>query len=311
MLDVISLCSDINGTKYGNESNINVTVVTVNWNRFSETCDCIDSFLVQESVNVSFIIVDNGSTDGSQELLREKYPDACVISLPKNLGFAGGFNIGICRAIEENADFVLIVNNDTVADKKLLKELLSGIQEREVGVVAPVIYYSDPKDKTWSAGGNIATCLLQPINSHHIRNKLPVLPVYRTFLSGCCLLIKKEVIKTFGLFDERFFLYYEDLDYCLRIRNVGWKMKLIPNAKLWHKGSLSSNGKMSANERYFMARSSGIYFRKHMNFFNSFIIIPFRVSSALLWSLRLIMTQNKNSLRAYWRGLRDGWTDKS
>jgi hypothetical protein len=282
-----------------------VIVVTVNWNRYGDTCACLDSLIAQEGVQVDLIVVDNGSTDNSETRLREKYPQLRICKSEKNLGFAGGFNLGIGSALDLDADRIMIINNDTVAEEGMIRALLDEMHSEEIGVTSPVIYYFSNPTKIWSCGGNFNKIVLTPINSHHKSETLSD-PVNRTFLSGCCLLMKRELIESIGLFDERFFLYYEDLDYCLRIMHSKWRMKVVPAAKLLHKVSISSGGELSPKERYYTALSSGLYYRKHMTLGNFIFIIPFRIISTVLWVFRLLFRGNFVGMSAFWKGMFDG-----
>ena len=283
-----------------------VSVVIVNWNRYEDTCECIDSLLAQKGVSLKIICVDNGSSDNSGQRLREKYDQIQLLQLNSNLGFAGGYNLGIKQALKQNTDYILIVNNDTVADEWMVSKLLPEIQASNIGICAPLIYYFENPARIWSSGGYINKRLLMPINSHHDNENLSH-PVERTFISGCCYLMKKELIEQLGLFDESFFLYMEDLDYCRRIMQTQWKMKVVPSAKLYHKVAASSEGQYSPMERYFYGLSSGIYYRKYINSSNAWLIIPFRLISAILWTLRLISSGNFQSVGAYLKGLWEGW----
>lgn len=284
-----------------------VYAVTVNWNRLEDTCACLDSLLAQEDIPVKIILVDNGSTDGSGEKLVLRYPQVEFLETGKNLGFAGGYNMGIRTALEHGAERVLIVNNDTLAAPDLLHNLCSELDKEGVDATAPVIYYAAAPQKVWSAGGQISPLLLEPSNSHGREKAVPIAPTPRTFLSGCCLLMDRALLNNVGLFDERFFVYYEDLDFCLRILRAKRVMKIVPMAKLWHKVSLSSGGELSVNERYAMARSSGQYFRKHLTWQNAWAVLPYRLVSAILWTLRLATRSKWSALRAYWHGLWQGW----
>lgn len=290
-------------------TNQKVIAVTVNWNRYEDTCACLDSLLTQQGVDVKLVIVDNGSDDNSEKQFRQHYPQATIIRSETNLGFAGGFNLGILAALDFDPVYIMIINNDTIALPGMINSLVDEMDSSEVGICSPVIYYYSEPTSVWSSGGNFTKALITPINAHH-KNSYLHLPVYRTFLSGCCLLMKRDLINSIGLFDESFFLYYEDLDYCLRVLHSPWRMKLIPAAKLLHKVSISSEGFLSPRERYYMGLSSGLYYRKHMNWTNIWFIIPFRFVSAILWSVRLIVRGNWASLRAYWKGLFKGWAGK-
>jgi len=288
-----------------NSSNEQVIVVIVNWNRYEDTCACIESLIKQEAVKTDLIVVDNGSTDHSETLLRNKYPQVEIIRSEENLGFAGGFNLGIRFALTRDTEYILIVNNDTIAESDMIRQLLHEMDHKEIGVIGPLILYHSNPQKIWSSGGYINPSVLMPIDSHH-RKEILDEPTYRTFLSGCCLLLKKSLIESVGLFDERFFLYFEDLDYCLRIMRSGWRMKVVPSAKLLHKVSASSGGELSSRERYYMAHSSALYYRKHIREGNILLILLFRFASAILWTFRLLFRGNISSVLAYWRGLISG-----
>ncbi len=286
---------------------IAVSVVTVNWNRYEDTCECIDSLLSQKEVSLKIICVDNGSSDNSGQRLQKKYDQIQLLQLNRNLGFAGGYNLGIKQALKQNTNYILIINNDTVADEWMVSKLLREIQASNIGICAPMIYYFENPARIWSSGGYINKRLLMPINSHHDNENLSH-PIERTFISGCCYLMKKELIEQVGLFDESFFLYMEDLDFCLRIMQTQWKMKVVPSAKLYHKVAASSEGQYSPIERYYYGLSTGIYYRKYINIRNVWLIVPFRLISAILWTFRLVFSGNIRSLSSYWKGLLTGWT---
>lgn len=283
-------------------------VITVNWNRPADTWECLHSLMKQRGSSFKIIVVDNGSTDNSARILRDQFPEVQLIRSEKNLGFAGGFNLGIRAALEHDAGRILIINNDTIAHPDMVQMLSNRLNEDNIGVVAPLIYYHQKPDQVWSSGGNIKPLLLEPRNSHNQYAKIGEGPITRTFLSGCCLMVKRQVLDQVGLFDERFFLYYEDLDFSLRVMQSGWKMQIEPSAKLWHKVSVSSGGELSENERYYMALSSGKYFKKHITHKNAWAIIPYRASSAILWTFRLAFKNKWKAISAHWRGLFKGWS---
>jgi GT2 family glycosyltransferase len=150
--------------------------------------------------------------------------------------------------------------------------------------------------------------MLCEMTGNHSRDKpLPVFPTERAFLSGCAMLIPRQVLDHVGVFDERFFMYYEDLDLCIRIGSAGYRLLLVPDAHLWHRVSQSSGGPNTPGERYHMARSSGIYFRKHMRGWRAPLILSYRSLSAMRWTVRLARQGNLRALIAYWRGLCQGW----
>ncbi len=284
-----------------------VYAVTLNWNQPQFTCDCVTSLLIQKDVEVHPIIVDNGSSDNSVALFRQKFPDIIIIELGENVGFAKGINHGICYALQQGAEYVLIINNDAVLANDSLVKLVETI-DGKIQVVSPVVYYFDNPKQIWSTGGEINSFLLEPLNSHN--QKIPIEMesiIPRTFLSGCVLLFGRDLLLEVGLFDERFFLYYEDLDLSLRISRSPYQMVVVTSAQAYHHVSVSSGGRDNPFERYHMARSSGIYFRKHVRGFQWLPILLYRGCSAIKWTLRLLITGKTNSLKAFWHGMIDGW----
>lgn len=278
--------------------------MTLNWKRASDTIECVNSIRTQTPANVKYIVVDNDSGEDEVELLKQALPYVELLSLKKNLGFAAGFNAGIEKALLIGCDLILILNNDTIASPNMISALLKEIASPRTGVVAPIIYYYSNPVKIWSAGGFLLPFLASTLNAHLRTSKLKG-PTRRTFLSGCCLLFRREVLVSLGGFDERFFMYYEDLDFFVRLVGTNWIAKVIPDAKLLHKVSMSSGGEISEKERYLMAYSSVVYYKKHLNQFNLFLIIPFRVISLLSTTIRMLLRGNIKGIKAYYRGIID------
>lgn len=283
-----------------------IAVIIVAWNGYDNTQECIESVINQQLVNTNIFLVDNGSKVEPLRNLTLSYPRINYIFSEKNLGFAAGYNLGLRTAMVTKADYYLIINNDTRADSLMLHELITSISDESVGLVAPVIYYYDAPGQVWSSGGFMNKVLMMPLDSHS-QNTPIVSPTERTFLSGCCYLIKRNLLEQVGLFDERFFLYFEDLDYCRRVNETEWKMEVVPSAKLYHKVSQSSGGQFSENERFYYAMSSGTYFRKHWNYGNAIPIIIFRLGSAVVTTVKLLSQGKFCVLKCYLKGLFKGW----
>ncbi|PKO17680.1 MAG: hypothetical protein CVU39_04150 [Chloroflexi bacterium HGW-Chloroflexi-10] len=284
-----------------------IWVITLNWNNSIDTIDCVNSLQNQTFKNFSILIVDNGSTDNSPAILKNKFPDIPIIENKKNFGFAKGFNIGINYADSNNAKLFLILNNDTVLDPLFFEKILKGYEDYpDAGVFAPIIYFQKYPEKIWSHGGYINPILLEKRTTTNFSidssgsNE-------RTFFTGCCLLVKKETFETVGKFDEKFFLYYEDMDFSLRVYQKKIKMLLLPEAKIWHKVSKSSGGENNPIEKYYMALNSAKYFKKHMRPIQATVIIIYRLGSAILWTFRLLFRFQFTSLFSYWKGLIHGW----
>ncbi|NMC14337.1 MAG: glycosyltransferase family 2 protein [Chloroflexi bacterium] len=282
-------------------------IVILNWNQLKDTTECIESIQKQTYKDFHVVLVDNGSSDNSIPVIREKFPWIEIIENKKNLGFQGGMNIGIRYALSNKAEFILLLNNDIVADPEMIQHLLEDFPD-EAGVVSPVMYYYSNPMKVWSFGGKINPWLLEILKFPREKIILANQLIERDFVPACAWLLKKTVVEKVGLFDESFFpAYYEDLDFCLRIRRGGFKIYINPKAKLWHKVSASSGGECNPFERYHMARNSGYYFRKNMKIWQAPIIILYRIGSALIGTIRLIYNHQIAILKVYWKGLIDGW----
>ena len=306
-----------------------VYVVIVNFNRAADTLECLASLARQKAppakvcLALKTLVVDNGSQDGSPAKIEAAFPSVEQLHLPDNLGFAGGYNAGIRYALEKGAGWILIVNNDTILAQDCLYQLLeqaSKILPAKAGILAPIIYeYPRPlkpfdeqnelaRPRIWSAGGKVNRLTLE--KDDHLIGQIdpgnwpPVLE--QDFVTGCAMLLNRQALEQAGLFDENYHLYYEDADLCLRIRQAGRTIFVVPTARLWHKVASSSGGRNSPQERYWMARSSVRFFASHARPYQLPFISLWRLGSALRTTWRLIRAGNWAALRAYWKGLRDG-----
>ena len=261
-----------------------VDVIVLTWNRRQDTLACLESISHITYPNYRVIVVDNGSSDGTIESISAQYPDVVLMVNERNLGFSGGFNVGLRYALRHGADFMLILNNDTIVSANLLEELIEPAAPPNVGMVAPKIYYYAEPTRIWSVGGACHSVTLEMTHKGdgQIDRGQWERVIERDFLVGCALLMKRSMLEQIGLFDTGFQpAYYEDIDFCLRARRAGYRLLLAPQAKLWHKVATTSGGHGSPQERYLMARHSVRYFRKHVHGWRWLIVIPYRLGSAL------------------------------
>jgi GT2 family glycosyltransferase len=242
-----------------------VWVVVLNWNGAAVIEECLDSLLAMEYPSFRVIVVDNASTDGSPRIVADKYPQVDLLRLGQNLMYAGGNNAGLGRALERGAEAVMLVNNDTRAAPSMLEELVKVLEARpEAGVVGPKIFYYGGERIIWSAGGKV----LIPLGLvHHIGIRKKDSGRYSSvrevdYLTGCCLLMRAEAIRSVGMLDPVYSMYSEDVDWCLRARADGWKAVLAPSAHLWHKVSFSSGGGLTAFKAYYKMRNNVLIFRR-------------------------------------------------
>ena len=285
--------------------------VTLSWNRREDTLACLASLVASDYPNLVCVLVDNASTDGTVEAVRAAYPHVVVIENPKNSGYAGGVVLGIQHALERGADFIWIVDNDAiVAPDALTIMLREQCHQPPAAVLTPkVMFYARP-DVIWSMGYECRPITLarthswegQPMSSANGPRRPAV------YAPCCGLLIRHDVLKTIGLLDTYFFIYYEDLDFCLRARQAHVQLFSVPEAKVWHKVSASA-GEESASQKYHLARSSVRFYRKHTPVILRPIIVLYRLGSAIRTTLRALRHRRPDVVQAYWRGLRDGWRD--
>lgn len=254
-----------------------ICIVILNWNRFNETKECLDSLtkLEKEHYYIKVLVIDNASTDGSSQKIKDYLNSFSLCSElivnHENLGFAGGNNIGIKKAIQENFDYILLINNDTIADPKLISNLAQvASQDSQAGLLTGKIYFApgfeyhknrykeDERGKViWYAGGLIdwdnIYCSHQGVDEV---DKGQYEKISETnFITGCCMLIRKEVVEKIGLFDEKYYLYLEDVDLSVRAKRAGYKLLFVPEAKLWHKNASSSGKPGSALHTYYQTRN--------------------------------------------------------
>ncbi len=219
-----------------------VAIIIVNWNGLKDTIECIESVKKIDYPDYEIIVIDNGSEKFDADILEKKFSSEIgIIRNKENLGFAGGNNIGIRYALENGADFVLLLNNDTVVDKGFLSEMIRVASlDNRIGAVGPKIYFYSEINKIWFAGGKINKILTkgEMIGYGEIDQGRYDTEKETDFITGCCLLVKREVFEKIGLLSEEYFVYYEDTDWCLRARKSGFKCVYAPKAEIWHKASI-------------------------------------------------------------------------
>jgi GT2 family glycosyltransferase len=286
-----------------------VYVVTLTWNQKADTLDCLESLSQMTYPNYRVLLVDNGSEDGTSVAVRECFPDVEIIVNPENLGFQGGFNVGLQSALDAGAEYIFVINNDTFVDPSILDEMVAHAGAPDVGMVAPKIYYADEPNRIWTVGGtrHPLTWEMTDIGDRQLDQGQWEDVIERDYLIGCALLIKRSLLEQVGLFDTGYSpIYYEDSDLSVRARKAGYRLLTVPSARMWHKVSASGGGNDSPRVRYLMARNSVRFFRKHVRGWQWLVIIPYRTGSAVLWTLRLLCRGRFRSIPAHWRGLFDG-----
>jgi len=212
------------------------------------------------------LVIDNGSTDGSESFLRKRFPDIKIIQTGKNLGFAGGNNVGIRYALDQGADLVWLLNNDTIVDPECLARMVQiAAADDRVGMVGSKIYYHHAPKTIWFAGGEID--FEKGEVTRHLgkdeddRGDYDILRE-TGYITGCSILARREMIEDIGLMEEDYFLYFEDADWSLRARQKGWKLLYEPKAILWHKEGAQTEKVYSPRFVYYFLRNRFFFVKR-------------------------------------------------
>jgi GT2 family glycosyltransferase len=222
----------------------NTYIIILHWNNFRCTDFCLEYLLNVEYNPIKVVVVDNGSTDNSVEQLKKKYSFPHFISLNENLGFARGTNIGIKFAYENNADFIVLLNNDVEVSTNLFQNLLEPVLLNEkVGMVTPKIYYRDNRKLIWHAGGDINHNTITAIASGYdeIDDGQYDKVKETNWASGACCLISRDLIDKIGFLEEKYFFGQEEWDYSTSAIRAGFKIVYNPKAIVYHEIAQSSS----------------------------------------------------------------------
>jgi GT2 family glycosyltransferase len=254
------------------------TVVVLNWNSRAMTAECLRSLLEMDAGAFEIIVVDNGSQDGSAEALRAEFPGITVLRNERNLGYSGGCNVGIREALQRGAEYIVLLNNDTIVERNFLRELL---QEAErypgAGLVSPKIYYAGEPDRLWSAGGKFSLWTGIPAHYGWKEKDRGQCDAARdvTMATGCAVVIRAAALQHVGLLDEVLFGNYDDVDYSVRMLDAGWRIRYAPAARLWHKEGVDYRKNAGEHVRKFLAaRNLLLVMRKHASLFQWLTFLP-------------------------------------
>jgi hypothetical protein len=288
----------------GTNMNPKIGIIIVNYNGEKYTNDCIKSVLKSSYQNYLVIVVDNASTDNSVKLLEEFNNKIVIIKNNENLGFSGANNIGIKYALENECEYVLLLNNDTEIDKDLIKNMVDSSMKNNNAIISPKIYYYNEPNKIWSAGGGLNW--KKGLSFHYGQNEIDKGQYDQQkeidFATGCCILIHKSIFDKIGFLAEEYFLYFEDTDFCVRAKRAGIEILYEPSAKLWHKVSSTTGGEESLITLYYGNRNR-LYFNDKFNKKNKFYYLTYfyitRLIKFIMWLLKGQKDKTVIILRAF------------
>lgn len=255
------------GPPDGAQTRAGLFAVVVNWNGGEQNLACLDSLVAREGVpQTRIVFVDNASHDGSREAVLARYPHVDPIDTGSNVGFGEGANRGARRALERGATAVVFVNNDLTFPGGTLARLCAALDaDARLGLVGPLVLYSEPSDRVWCAGGrldhrqNLSTLL---------GHGAPVGDAWRAtrdvdYVPGCALLARRELLEEVGLFDAGYFAYHEDLELGLRARHAGYRVQVIGDVVAHHAPSSATGGGYSPRRKWMMGVNSVRFLRRY------------------------------------------------
>jgi GT2 family glycosyltransferase len=241
-----------------------VVTVILNTNRRDDTLACLESLRRGSYPHHQVIVLDNASTDGSPAAIAAAFPEVRLLPLGENRGYAGNNNVGVAAALELGADWVFVLNEDTVLDPDCIAQLVAaGEADPRAGVVGPLVYHHDEPELVQSAGGVID----RHWSAYHLGQNAPLAPAHRAtrsvdWVSGCAIMLRRAVIEQVGALDERFFYYWEETEWCLRAARQGWRILNVPAARLWHKG-VQRDYRPKPSVAYYDTRNQLLLLRTH------------------------------------------------
>lgn len=236
-----------------------IFVVALTRNGAPTVTRCVESVLASEGVTLDYVVVDNASTDGSGERLVRRFGEGHVLRLAANTGYTGGMNAGLARWRERGGgSHVLLLTQDMTLEPCALARLLGALRaEPGAGMAGPLVLYRDEPERVFSAGGRLEP---RRARSYQLRT-FPGRTTYAVdWIDGCCMLIRPEVIAAIGGLDDRYFIYFEETDFCRRAGAAGWRILLVPEARAWQeKPALPAPYYF-----YFMARNRYLFWRPNL-----------------------------------------------
>ncbi len=284
-------------------------VVILNWNLKDETIACAESVLAAGVPESRIVLVDNGSTDDSPEVLSARFGQSLsLVRLEKNQGFVGGMNCGIQHALDQGAVSVLFLSNDTVIAPDMMEVLSSAAATLEqADILGPAIYYYDDPQRLWAIGGIWHRWLPMPVEIRPGPRTLPDAAPFRLdYVTGCAMWVRRHVFEKIGLLDTRYFAYYEDADFCRRAREAGFTIWGVPRARMWHKVSLTTQ-RDKPLYRYLRARNQIRFYREHVHGFQAALREGYLLAKLAMTMLGDIRHGDWRLIGPLWKGTLDGY----
>ena len=292
-----------------------MVAVVLNWNAAEETIECVRSLLSSSYRNLRIVIVDNASTDDSVECLATTFPSLNIVSNSINSGYAGGNNLGITWALHAGAEYILIVNNDVVVDTHLIMQLVEKIRiDKKVGIVTGKVYYKDNHHRVYSGAGRFDRWRCSGVNKGTMFDRMSSDDKDRevSFVSGVLFLARAEIFTKIGLLDEKYFMYFEDLDFSRKVSKQ-YSLLYTPQAIAYHKSGGGTHwGNYSQIYLYYHTRNRFIVF-EHEKIYYKYYVVLFTIcvtfaKALVILSFSFLKSKGDVKKRIYplWKGIKEG-----
>lgn len=295
-----------------------LAIILVNWNSFELTKDTLDSLQQTTYTNYDCIVVDNGSVDGSGDLIEKQFPNCIVLKSATNKGFTGGNNIGMDYALQNGYEYMMMLNNDVAVEPDFLEPLIDRLdQDASLAAVQPLIYFHHDRHLIWNAGSTfnpiIGNCNTPDYNKKDPDYQFKRIAKKIDWITGCAFMMRASVLKEVGLLKEAFFIYYEDVDLSFRIKQAGYILGYVPESVIYHIAGIAHKSKTKGKEgflnpkvHYLSARNRILFLKAHTPWWAISTTFFYQFMYYLAVSFYFISRLRFNKLKAWLTGIKDG-----
>ena len=286
-----------------------ILILLVNWNGCEDTLACLHALQKVQQPAFDVLVVDNASTDDSVARIRATFPQVRVIENESNQGFTGGNNLGLAYAQQHDYRYTLLLNNDTEVSPDFLAPLVDALENNpQAAAVGPLIYYHVQPTIIWSAGGVVdwhkGETSMVGLNEQD-NGQYDGLPRSVDFVTGCALMVRMSVVAQVGMLDTRFFAYYEEVEWCTRMRRAGYQILFVPQSKIWHKITPSAR-EAFPRVHYYMTRNRLLFLHLSHAPLHARLWTAFSYARTLLsWSLKPRWRYKSPQRNAMWQAIWD------
>ena len=297
-----------------------VAIIILNWNGYAHTSGCLSSLRKVSYPHFKTIVIDNGSKDGSDQKLEEEYPEIILLRNSENKGFTGGNNTGIEYALDLDFEYLMLLNNDTEVEPDFLDEMVKVIDlDPSIGAVQPKFYFLLNKERIWNAGGTFIKSLgwVRTVGENKTSQDKYDKAKTTEWITGCCFMVRTEIVRKIGGLNDRFFIYYEDVEWSLRIKALGYKLGYCPKAIIYHEAGGSSKNSTAGKEgllspfvHYYATKNNILVLRKYTPWYFIPSVVFFHSIKYVGFIGYFVFRKRIQKIKYLYFGLKDGLLGK-